>query len=44
MVGLSQKRLREQVERLLTQHAERVGNQAERFKKIADFLPQACPR
>ena len=43
VVGLMQKRLREQVNELLTNFAERVGNQAERFKKITDFLKQSVP-
>ena len=38
-----QKRLREQVNELLTNFAGRVGNQAERFKKITDFLKQSVP-
>src|SRR5260370_32800731 len=44
VVGLMQKRLREQVNELLTNFAARVGNQAERFKKITDFLKQSVPR
>jgi uncharacterized protein DUF4175 len=43
VVGLMQKRLREQVNELLTNFAGRVGNQAERFKKITDFLKQSVP-
>jgi Domain of unknown function (DUF4175) len=43
VVGLMQKRLREKVNELLTNFAERVGSQAERFKKITDFLKQAIP-
>src|SRR4029078_2798536 len=43
VAGLMQKRLREQVDELLGNFAERVGNQAERFKKITDFLKQAVP-
>jgi hypothetical protein len=43
VVGLMQRRLREQVNELLTNFAARVGNQAERFKKITDFLKQSVP-
>ncbi|HEX9368624.1 MAG TPA: DUF4175 family protein [Vicinamibacterales bacterium] len=43
VVGLMQKRLREQVNELLTNFAGRVGSQAERFKKITDFLKQSVP-
>jgi hypothetical protein len=43
VVGLMQKRLREQVNELLTNFAARVGNQAERFKKITDFLKRSVP-
>ena len=43
VVGLMQKRLREQVNELLTNFAGRVGDQAERFKKITDFLKQSIP-
>ena len=43
VVGLMQKRLREQVNELLTNFAARVGNQTERFKKITDFLKQSVP-
>ena len=43
VVGLMQKRLRDTVAELLTNFAERVGDQAERFKKITDFLKQSVP-
>jgi hypothetical protein len=43
VVGLMQKRLREQVAELLTNFATRVGDQAEQFKKITDFLKQTVP-
>src|SRR3954470_3400 len=43
VTGLMQKRLREQVSELLTNFATRVGDQAERFKKITDLLKQAVP-
>src|SRR5207342_1936369 len=38
-----QKRLREQVTELGQNFATRVSDQAERFKKITDFLKQAVP-
>ncbi|PYR91973.1 MAG: hypothetical protein DMF84_15450, partial [Acidobacteria bacterium] len=43
VVGLMQKRLREQVTELVTNFATRVGDQAERFRKITDFLKQGLP-
>lgn len=43
VVALMQKRLREQVNELLTNFATRVGDQAERFRKITDFLTQSLP-
>ncbi|HTL45919.1 MAG TPA: DUF4175 family protein, partial [Vicinamibacterales bacterium] len=43
VVALMQKRLREQVNELLTNFATRVGDQAEQFKKITDFLKQSVP-
>ena len=43
VVGLMQKRLREQVNELLTNFAGRVGPQDERFKKITEFLKQSVP-
>ena len=43
VVALMQKRLREQVTELLQNFATRVGNQADRFKKITDFLKQSLP-
>jgi hypothetical protein len=43
VAGLMQKRLREQVGELLTNFATRVGSQAERFKKITDYLKQSLP-
>src|SRR5262249_13888183 len=43
VVGLMQKRLQEQVTELLTNFATRVGDQAEQFKKITDFLKQSVP-
>src|SRR4029079_15946036 len=43
VAGLMQKRLREQVNELLTNFATRVGSQADRFKKITDYLKQSMP-
>jgi hypothetical protein len=43
VVALMQKRLREQVNELLTNFATRVGDRAEQFKKITDFLKQSVP-
>jgi hypothetical protein len=43
VVALMQKRLREQVNELVTNFATRVSDQAERFKKITDFLKQSLP-
>jgi hypothetical protein len=43
VVGLMQKRLREQVTELVANFATRVGDQAERFRKITDFLKQSMP-
>ena len=43
VVGLMQKRLEDQVNELLTNFATRVGDQAEQFKKITDFLKQSIP-
>src|SRR3954454_1445474 len=43
VVALMQKRLREQVTELLTNFATRVGDQADRFRKITDFLKQSLP-
>ncbi len=41
MVALSQARLREQVEGLLTRMNSRLVEQDPAFKKIAELLPQA---
>src|SRR4029078_4701084 len=41
--GLMQQRLRDSVAELLSNFAGRVGDQAERFKKITDFLKQSVP-
>ncbi len=41
VVGLSQSRLREQVEGLLTRMNSRLVEQDPRFKKVAELLPQA---
>jgi hypothetical protein len=43
VVALMQKRLREQVSELVQNFATRVGDQAERFRKITDFLKQSVP-
>ena len=43
VVALMQKRLREQVAELVQNFATRVSDQAERFKKITDFLKQSVP-
>ena len=43
VIGLMQKRLREQVTELVQNFATRVGDQAERFRKITDFLKQSVP-
>jgi len=43
VVGLMQQRLRDSVAELLSNFAGRVGDQAERFKKITDFLKQSVP-
>lgn len=43
VVALMQKRLRDQVNELLTNFATRVGDQAEQFKKITDLLKQSVP-
>jgi hypothetical protein len=42
VVGLSQARLREQVEGLLTRMNSRLVEQDPRFKKVAELLPQAA--
>jgi hypothetical protein len=43
VVGLMQKRLQDQVGELLSNFATRVGDQAEQFKKITDYLKQSVP-
>ena len=43
VVGLMQQRLKDSVTELLGNFAGRVGNQAERFKKITDYLKQSVP-
>ena len=43
VVALMQKRLREQVAELVQNFATRVSAQADRFKKITDFLKQSVP-
>jgi len=43
VVGLMQQRLKDSVNELLGNFAGRVGDQAERFKKITDFLKQSVP-
>src|SRR4029079_19252774 len=42
-VGLMQQRLRDSVNELLGNFSGRVGDQAERFKKITDLLKQSVP-